>query len=323
MVAPGLLSSASDNSAFQSWLSVRYRRVETILREIFWPALRELAYFAIFSVPTFGFTFFVIRQRKKYDEEAEDPFTDLLTRPAGETLRSQIEELREKQQEALLARFIVAIVSALIASTVQPPLRLLVGIALGVLVLVDLAIAGPKIYRLTTQLRDLGLGYTGERVVAEHLNSLLATGYLVFHDVPFENFNIDHVIVGPSGVFSVETKTRRKPKHQGKKSAWKIVFDGKEIHWPKFSESDSLNQAQAGARSVSKLLTGATGERIYVQPILTTPGWWIDDNVEHAVWVLNPKRIKSFVEASRRSQLEPAQVQRIISQLTKSCRLAA
>ena len=54
----------------------------------------------------------------------------------------------------------------------------------------------------------------GERVVAEHLNQLIAEGYTVFHDVPcgFKKgkkmlFNIDHLLVGKKGIFAVETKT--------------------------------------------------------------------------------------------------------------------
>jgi hypothetical protein len=37
-----------------------------------------------------------------------------------------------------------------------------------------------------------------------------APGYLALN-VPFDGFNIDRVLVGPPGVFSVETKTRREP----------------------------------------------------------------------------------------------------------------
>jgi len=52
------------------------------------------------------------------------------------------------------------------------------------------------------------LGFQGERYVAEELNQLMADGFHVFHDVPFENYNMDHVLVGPTGVFVVETRQR-------------------------------------------------------------------------------------------------------------------
>ena len=37
-------------------------------------------------------------------------------------------------------------------------------------------------------------------------------GFAVFHDVPGDKaFNVDHVVIGPQGVFAVETKGRGKP----------------------------------------------------------------------------------------------------------------
>jgi len=57
-------------------------------------------------------------------------------------------------------------------------------------------------------------GFDGERYVGEALTPLVAQGFEIYHDVPFEGFNIDHVPVGPPGIFAVETKTRRKPGEQ-------------------------------------------------------------------------------------------------------------
>src|SRR4029077_1101345 len=37
----------------------------------------------------------------------------------------------------------------------------------------------------------------------------VADGWQVIHDVSFGRGNIDHVIVGPGGIYTVETKSRR------------------------------------------------------------------------------------------------------------------
>jgi hypothetical protein len=50
-------------------------------------------------------------------------------------------------------------------------------------------------------------------------------GYQVFHDVQFERRNVDHVVVGPKGVFALETKTRRKPF----KEKNRVAFDGEAV----------------------------------------------------------------------------------------------
>ncbi|GJM24502.1 MAG: hypothetical protein DHS20C16_09170 [Phycisphaerae bacterium] len=36
-------------------------------------------------------------------------------------------------------------------------------------------------------------------------------GYRVYHDIQCDGFNIDHVLIGPGGVFVIETKTASKP----------------------------------------------------------------------------------------------------------------
>ena len=60
--------------------------------------------------------------------------------------------------------------------------------------------------------RDYGAwsqGAEGEEVVGEILEGLVADGWQVIHDVSFGRGNIDHIVVGPGGLFTVETKSRR------------------------------------------------------------------------------------------------------------------
>jgi hypothetical protein len=58
------------------------------------------------------------------------------------------------------------------------------------------------------QLQLNRIGYDGELATAQELNQLMRHGYYVFHDLQAENFNIDHIVIGPAGVFAVETKSR-------------------------------------------------------------------------------------------------------------------
>jgi hypothetical protein len=53
-----------------------------------------------------------------------------------------------------------------------------------------------------------GLGAQGERRTAKALRQLLRKGWTVTHDVQRAHENFDHVLVGPPGVFLLETKVR-------------------------------------------------------------------------------------------------------------------
>ncbi|MEE4639716.1 MAG: nuclease-related domain-containing protein, partial [Wenzhouxiangella sp.] len=60
-------------------------------------------------------------------------------------------------------------------------------------------------------IRALAQGEQGERAVGQFLERLREDGYQVFHDLIGDGFNLDHVIIGPAGVFTIETKTWSKP----------------------------------------------------------------------------------------------------------------
>lgn len=53
-----------------------------------------------------------------------------------------------------------------------------------------------------------GLGAEGERRTARALRRLLRKGWTITHDVQRAHENFDHVLVGPPGVFLLETKVR-------------------------------------------------------------------------------------------------------------------
>jgi hypothetical protein len=50
-------------------------------------------------------------------------------------------------------------------------------------------------------------GADGERLVGGVLESLHEQGWRVLHDISFGTGNIDHVAIGPGGVFTIETKS--------------------------------------------------------------------------------------------------------------------
>jgi hypothetical protein len=54
-----------------------------------------------------------------------------------------------------------------------------------------------------------GRGAAGEELVGEALDSLRERGWFALHDVQLDRGNIDHVLVGPAGIFTIETKSHR------------------------------------------------------------------------------------------------------------------
>lgn len=98
-----------------------------------------------------------------------------------------------------------------------------------------------KIITLLKRTKNLRLGYEGEVAVAQELNQLMREGAYVFHDVPADGFNIDHVVIWPKGVFAVETKARMKPKRDRGAEDAKVVFDGQRLQFPGWAETAPLD----------------------------------------------------------------------------------
>ena len=154
----------------------------------------------------------------------------------------------------------------------------------------------PKLFKIKLKLKNHKLGLEGERAVADELDALKEKGFRIFHDIIGENFNIDHVIICSKGIFSIETKTISKPS----KGKAEISYNGQTLLINNDKpERNPIVQAEAQARWLKNMLKESTGKIFNVQPIVVYPGWYVLDdanNLQHKVWVLNPKRLNYFIE---------------------------
>jgi len=169
---------------------------------------------------------------------------------------------------------------------------------LTIIALVVVVFSVRRIQVLMKQARAIGLGIRGEKAIGQLLETFRADGYQVFHDIPCESggkkFNIDHVIVGPQGMFTIETKTISKPM-QG---SVEVVFDGEKISVNGWTpERDPVVQAQAESRWLHDMLQGATGRSFWIQPVIVYPGWFVRETAQESrVWVLNPDRLRKKIQ---------------------------
>jgi hypothetical protein len=178
-----------------------------------------------------------------------------------------------------------------------------------------------KLLTLIRQRRDLRTGLMGELAAGEELNRLMLDGYHVYHDFPADHrFNIDHILVGPPGVFAVETKARSKPGTRGGKTEYEVIYEGERLKFPSWVTRAPLDQAKNQADWLRKWLKGAVGEEVNVHPILTIPGWYINRKSRPEVPVLNPKEIRAHLKGKKDRVLSEVVITRICHQLEQKCR---
>jgi Nuclease-related domain len=88
----------------------------------------------------------------------------------------------------------------------------------GLVGLVVAALVGWRLrFRRSEQARTWQRGAQGERNTARLLGRLARDGFVVFHDlaVPGSPANVDHLVIGPSGVFVIDSKQWTGSVHQG------------------------------------------------------------------------------------------------------------
>jgi hypothetical protein len=148
-----------------------------------------------------------------------------------------------------------------------------------------------------------GIGARGEEATGRLLDELPST-YEVVHDVlmPGSRANIDHVVVGPTGVFTIETKS-----YQGG-----VTIKGGKVRSSGRDRSAVVDQATAQAVAIAE----RTGQE--VRPIVVVHGGvevgWFGSPVVGGVRFCSPGRLLTRI-ASGDAQLTGDQVGSIVARL--------
>lgn len=192
-------------------------------------------------------------------------------------------------------------------------------IVFGSLAIIAVLYTWRKSVWLFPTIKNLRQGRDGERYVGQMLEELREKGYRIFHDIPGEGFNIDHVIVGPAGVFTIETKARSKPP-TGRPT---IEYDGNIIRLENgFGFDEPLKQARAQARWLTNLLNDGRGRLFRARPVVVFPDWYVErtgPRRKDDVWVLNPKALGTFLDYER-AALSADRIDMASNTLAQRCR---
>lgn len=270
------------------------------------------------------------RQRRSRGLQTPEPVK--FRRGPGETLRRRTEELSDRFATTLLLGSCIAIallgIPGLVLKLVpnaDPLLLFGSGLALfaaGAVVMIRRSV------RILDERARARLGFIGEGLVAESLETCLARGCRVFHDVPIHGewgkANLDHVVVGPNGVAVVETKMRAKPSD---KQPWenRVTFDGKMLSWPRCpDESKTLWQVRKNAEWLEDHLRNECGFPVSVRTVIAIPGWNVVEKVLGQPRVVSGKGAGDAVlqtfDANADSKMSQAQIKRICLALEALCR---
>lgn len=280
-----------------------------------------------FLVGPFTALFFMLRRKRRVRAERRSPIARDLLRGPGHSLNEQLTELNGDVVFDLMLLMVVPLMT-LALFLAQGAWRGGIATMWHLAPIYGFGAVGAifysvcKLVRSGEKLDRLKAGFDAELAVGQELDQLMRQGAFVFHDVPAENFNIDHVVISTRGVFAVETKGYTKAKDpQGRGPADQTVAcDGKSLRFPTWTTSKPLEQAERQAKWLAQWLTSAVGSAIQVQPVLALPGWFVELKGRGSVRVFNGKQLAGLLESRGVKGLAPQDVQRVAHQVEQRCR---
>ena len=289
---------------------------------LLWPAVTSAA---VLAVVVGGMAAAVWRARAADRRRGRTPLPDRLLRPAGTHLRGQLDGVREKADFWIAAGFAVPLAAAapLARDLVRGEARPVQIAALAAVLLPFCGVVWWKTHRLFRDHLRLATALDAELAAAAELDRLMLDGWRVFHDVQDTRCgNVDHVLVGPGGLYAVETKSIHKPYGKG---GHRVVVDAGRgtLRLAGGDRTFDREQCFRNAAVLEALLTERLGEPppVRVEPLLCLPGYFVERKSPAVPRAMNPKSAALFVRHPQTTgPLAPDQIERIANTLDDYCR---
>jgi hypothetical protein len=288
------------------------------------------------------FTFAWFNRRSRAALRERPPQKTKLLRPPGYSLHCRIDELTEKWSSTVMQAVLAGSVLGLLCGGLYPLVEALVLqrvtfsqvraqprsyviLSLAALIVSALAWLVASLVRAVQcqrNLRNCQFGLRGEQAVAEALadRTIAAAGYTSFHDVPGDGtWNIDHLVIGPGGIFVLETKTRSRRKPLWDQPDQKVYYDGQRLLFPWCEDGRVVGQVQRNVDWVRQFVAGFAPNNVTVQPVIVVPGWFVETQGAYPVHAMNAEYLKKYIAKSKPRFTED-ELQGVVRRLDERCR---
>jgi len=236
------------------------------------------------------FFLFIIVWFKSDEKRVDNSSQDLLTRIPGQSTAKRMNRHCKKVVLDLLEMFLFIFLWLLLSFKSESIANIL-----SPLLAVLMATWMVRTYLILRDIRRCSLEQKGTQLTAQHLQQLLVHGYSIYHDLILDSVDIDHVAVGPNGIFAIETITKQKRKKRRPERSV-VIYDSKGLTFPgKSPKNDLIEQANKHAAELQKWMNTEIKESFRAMPILSLPGWEVKRKIRENPPVLNPKELHHYI----------------------------
>ena len=151
--------------------------------------------------------------------------------------------------------------------------------------------------------------HDNERAVATALERLAAKGWHVFHKIRVKACDVDHVAIGPTGIYAISAR----PLGQLDSRPSRVVWDRSGVSISGATASTEIvDRATALASELAESLKESTGESLRIRPVVLFPNCTVEQKRPRKTndpWVLGTQ---GFLKLVGRSPvlLDDAQIER-------------
>lgn len=142
-------------------------------------------------------------------------------------------------------------------------------------------------------------GLEGEKYVRDEIEGLIRKDYEIINDIPANKFNVDFMVIGPSGVYVIEVKNPSKRKNDMIAYLDGTVYVGPkdvDVHSDNFrkcrrplNHPDPVAQVKMTADWVKRLLESNGRKKVAkIIPVVLFPKFWVE-NFQGDVWIMNSR----------------------------------
>jgi hypothetical protein len=159
-----------------------------------------------------------------------------------------------------------------------------------------------RVLGIHTQERAWRQGARGEKLVADQLRRL-PKAWRVFHDISIDGagHNVDHLVVGPGGVFSLNTKNLSG-------SVW-VAERAVRVN---YKPTDYLSKANWEGKQVSRRLSAAAGVPVRARPVIVVIADRLTVKAQPAtVTVVGRRRITAWLQ-TQPSRLDETEIRFLV-----------
>ncbi len=165
------------------------------------------------------------------------------------------------------------------------------------------------------RLKEVSWYYAAQKMVEESVAPLTPRGHMIFRDITVDDLSIDHLIVGPKGVFVLQTLVRSVSIRPNQLQDTTVTYDGRTLFFPSGQEHSSVDQATACAEKLSQWLSEHLDAPIAARAIIALPGWQVKRISAEGISVINPSQMEALFQYIKARPLSEQVIKQIVDHI--------